>query len=47
MLGFLIGLAVGGIIGVIMMALLNAASKADDNMERYQQRTGGRQETSV
>ncbi|WP_407385850.1 DUF3789 domain-containing protein [Ruminococcus sp.] len=38
MLGFLIGMAVGGLIGVIVMALLNAASRADDSMERYQRR---------
>jgi hypothetical protein len=46
MLGFLIGMAVGGLIGVIVMALLNAASRADDSMEQYQQRTN-RQETSL
>ncbi len=29
MIGFLIGLMVGGIIGVIIMALMNMASEAD------------------
>lgn len=30
MIGFLIGLVVGGIFGVIVMALMNIASQADD-----------------
>ena len=33
MLGFLIGLMVGGIVGVIFMAILNIASREDDGME--------------
>jgi len=32
MIGFLIGLMVGGIIGVIIMALMNMASKSDSGM---------------
>ena len=32
MLGFLIGLMVGGIVGVIVMALMNIASHEDDRM---------------
>ena len=34
MIGFLIGLVVGGIFGVIVMALMNAASEADDHAEK-------------
>ena len=34
MIGFLIGLVVGGIFGVIVMALMNIASREDDRMER-------------
>ena len=36
MVGFVIGMMVGGFLGVCMMALLNAASKADEQMERMQ-----------
>ena len=32
MLGFLIGLVVGGIIGVIFMAMMNIASQNDNRM---------------
>ena len=32
MIGFLVGLLVGGIFGVIVMALMNAASRADKSM---------------
>lgn len=35
MVGFIIGLTVGGIFGVFIMALLSAASKADDEMEQH------------
>lgn len=34
MIGFLIGLFVGGIIGIGIMACLNVASKEDDRMEK-------------
>lgn len=33
MIGFLIGLVVGGIFGVIIMALMNAASSEDKHMQ--------------
>ena len=33
MVGFIIGLAVGGVFGVAVMALMNIASKADQHME--------------
>ncbi len=35
MVGFVIGLMVGGFIGVFVMALMNAASKEDEQMSRY------------
>ena len=35
MLGFIIGLFVGGTVGVITMAFLNAASRADDRIEKF------------
>lgn len=35
MLGFFIGLLIGGIIGVFVMALMNAASRSDDEMSGY------------
>lgn len=35
MIGFLIGLLVGGIFGVIVMALMNAASRADKSMREH------------
>lgn len=34
MIGFLIGLVVGGIFGVIVMALMNIARDADDHAEK-------------
>ena len=34
MIGFFIGLFVGGFFGVAIMCCLNVASKADDQMER-------------
>ena len=34
MIGFLIGLFVGGFVGVSMMALCNVASAADDRLEQ-------------
>lgn len=34
MIGFFIGLFVGGFFGVAIMCLLNVASEADDRMER-------------
>lgn len=37
MIGFLIGLVVGGIFGVIVMALMNIAADADKNAERHSQ----------
>ena len=33
MIGFLIGLVVGGIFGIIVMAMMHIASEADDKME--------------
>ena len=33
MIGFLIGLIVGGIFGVIVMALMNIASQADESAQ--------------
>ncbi len=39
MAGFLIGLLIGGIIGVFVMALMNAASRAEDEMKRYYSNT--------
>lgn len=35
MLGFIIGLFVGGTLGVLIMACLNAASRADDRIEKF------------
>lgn len=35
MLGFVIGLMIGGLVGVCMMAILSVASSEDDWMERY------------
>lgn len=34
MIGFLIGLFVGGFLGVFVMCLCNVASRADNNIER-------------
>ena len=34
MIGFIIGLFVGGFLGVFVMCLCNAASRADNNMEQ-------------
>lgn len=39
MVGFLIGLLVGGFVGIVLMALLQVASRADDQMEQYHDRT--------
>ena len=36
MIGFFIGLFVGGFFGVVIMCCLNIASEADDQMEREQ-----------
>ena len=33
MIGFLIGLFVGGVIGITVMAMMHVASDADDTME--------------
>ena len=35
MIGFIIGLFVGCFIGVAVIALMNAASKADEQLENY------------
>lgn len=35
MLGFIIGLFVGAFIGVVFMCLLNAATKADEQMKNH------------
>ena len=35
MAGFLIGIMIGGFIGVLIMAMMNAASRADDETEHY------------
>ncbi len=35
MAGFIIGIMIGGIIGVFLMALLNASSREDDRMSDY------------
>lgn len=37
MIGFFIGLFVGGFFGVVIMCCLNVASEADDQMEREQE----------
>ena len=34
MIGFIIGLFVGGFLGVFVMCLCNVASRADNNIER-------------
>lgn len=34
MLGFLIGLLLGGMVGIAVMALCTAAKKADENADR-------------
>lgn len=34
MIGFIIGLFVGAFIGVVLMCLCNAASSADEDMEK-------------
>lgn len=34
MIGFIIGLFVGAFIGVVVMCFCNAASKADDELEK-------------
>ena len=38
MIGFFIGLFVGGFFGVAIMCCLNVASEADDQMEREQEK---------
>lgn len=38
MIGFFIGLFVGGFFGVAIMSCLNVASEADDQMEREQEK---------
>ena len=38
MIGFFIGLFVGGFFGVAIMCYLNVASEADDQMEREQEK---------
>lgn len=38
MIGFIIGLFVGAFIGVLIMCLCNAASSADENMEKFKSR---------
>lgn len=38
MIGFFIGLFVGGFFGVVIMCCLNVASEADDQMEREQEK---------
>lgn len=35
MIGFIAGLFIGCFIGVVVMAFCNAASKADEQMERF------------
>ena len=35
MIGFIIGLFVGCFIGIVAMALMNASSKADEQLENY------------
>lgn len=35
MLGFFIGLLIGGLVGVAVMAMLHAASREDDRMQDY------------
>ena len=35
MIGFIIGLFVGCFIGVVVMALMNASSKVDEQFENY------------
>ena len=45
MIGFIIGLFVGGFLGVCVMCLCNVASRADNNIERmyYNERKEERQ----
>ena len=38
MIGFFIGIFVGGFFGVAIMCCLNVASEADDQMEREQEK---------
>ncbi len=35
MIGFIIGLMIGGVFGVFIMALMNAASSEDDRTAHY------------
>ena len=35
MIGFIIGLFVGGFIGLLIMACLNAASRTDERIDRF------------
>lgn len=35
MLGFIIGLFVGGVLGAIIMACMNVASRADERFEEF------------
>ena len=39
MIGFILGLFLGAFIGVAVMCLCNAASKADEDMERLSKKT--------
>ena len=39
MIGFIIGLFVGGFLGVFVMCLCNVASRADDEMEKMSKTT--------
>ena len=41
MIGFIIGLFVGGFFGVCIMALMQVASDADDTMERQSKKITG------
>ena len=41
MIGFLIGLAVGGIFGVIVMALCSIASQSDETAQKHREQHTG------
>lgn len=46
MIGFIIGLFVGVFIGVALMCLCNAASSADENMGKFNERENRRDDVN-